>query len=175
MTAKDTTFQWGQIGVGSFDDTADFRRLKLVGTPKSKDQKTKVPEKATPPTAPKKPHELKKHDHVRVDPYYWLRERENPEVIKYLTAENEYMAARMAPTEALQKKLTEETKARIKQTDTSVPYDLRGFTYYRRTEDGKQYPIYCRKVAGKSDAKDCLLYTSPSPRDATLSRMPSSA
>ena len=157
MTAKDKTFTWGQIGVGSFDDTADFRKLKLVGKPKSMKREKQVPEKPTAPVAPKKLEKLEKHGHVRVDPYYWLRERENPEVIEYLTVENEYMEARMAPTVELQRKLTEETKARIKQTDTSVPYDLRGFTYYRRTEDGKQYPIYCRKVAGKSDAKEEII------------------
>ena len=79
------------------------------------------------------------------DDYFWLRERENPEVKAYLENENAYTDAFMKPTEALQKTLYDEMLGRIKETDLSVPYRERGWFYYSRTEKGKQYPIYCRK------------------------------
>lgn len=115
---------------------------------------TQAQEDPAPPVAEKNPTELKMHGEIRIDEYYWLREREDSKVIDYLNAENDYTKAMMSPTEELQAKLVEETKARIKQTDTSVPYDDRGFTYYTRTEDGAQYPIYCRKQAGNEFAKE---------------------
>lgn len=109
-------------------------------------------EDPTPPVAKKKATTLQIHEQIRIDEYYWLRERENPEVIDYLNQENEYTKKMLAHTEDLQAKLTEETKSRIKQTDSSVPYDNRGYTYYNRTEEGAQYPIYCRKRANQTDA-----------------------
>ena len=115
---------------------------------------TYAQEEPQAPVAEKIPTELKMHEQVRIDEYYWLRERENQKVIDYLNAENDYTKAMMASTDELQHKLTEETKARIKQTDTSVPYDNRGFTYYTRTEDGSQYTIYCRKTAGDDAAQE---------------------
>jgi len=91
------------------------------------------------------PKELKKHGHVRIDNYYWLREREDPGVMDYLKGENEYTKAVMAHTEALEKTLFQEIKGRIKQTDMSVPYRLDAYFYYTRYEEGKEYPIYARK------------------------------
>ena len=82
---------------------------------------------------------------VRVDDYYWLRERDNPEVTAYLEAENEHTRAVMEPTEALQETLFAEIKARIKQTDMSVPYREGDYSYYTRYENGREYPIYCRR------------------------------
>ncbi len=84
------------------------------------------------------------------DDYYWLRERENPEVLAHLEAENAWTAARMAGTEELQTELFEEIKGRIKQDDCSAPYRKDGWWYYSRHEEGKQYAIHCRKadVAG---------------------------
>ncbi|NIR52385.1 S9 family peptidase, partial [candidate division KSB1 bacterium] len=99
----------------------------------------------TPPTAVVKPKKLEKHGHVRVDNYYWLKERDNPKVIEYLEAENEYTEGVMAHTKELQEKLFEEIKGRIKQDDSSVPYKLDDYYYYTRFEEGKEYPIYCRK------------------------------
>ena len=99
----------------------------------------------TPPHAKKIPLKLETHGHVRIDNYYWLREREDPEVIAYLEAENEYTEKIMAHTEAFQESLFEEIKARIKQDDTSVPYKLKDFYYYARFEENKQYPIHCRR------------------------------
>ena len=75
-----------------------------------------------PPVAKIQPTELTAFGETRVDNYFWLRERENPEVIQYLEAENEYLKQVLAPTEALQKKLFEEMKGRIKKDDTTVPY-----------------------------------------------------
>ncbi|MEM7457374.1 MAG: S9 family peptidase [Planctomycetota bacterium] len=104
-----------------------------------------------PPECEKRPERLEAHGQVRIDDYYWLRERENPDVIAYLNAENDYMTAVMSETEALQEKLAAETRARIVQEDTSVPVTERGFDYYRRTEEGSQYPIYCRRKTGSDE------------------------
>lgn len=114
-------------------------------------------QKVEPPVAEKNPTQLETHEQIRIDEYYWLRERESQKVIDYLNAENEYTDSQMAPTAELQEKLIEETKARIKQTDSSVPYDENGFTYYSRTEEGAQYPIYCRKQAGSKNANEKVL------------------
>ena len=109
-----------------------------------------------PPVAKIIPTKLEKHGHVRVDNYYWLRERDNPEVIKYLEAENQYTDAMMAHTQPLQEKLFQEFRARIKQTDISVPYRRDGYYYYTRVEEGKEYPVYCRKK-GSLDAPEEVL------------------
>ncbi|TDI23861.1 MAG: S9 family peptidase [Acidobacteria bacterium] len=98
-----------------------------------------------PPRARIAPTRIETHGVVRVDDYYWLRERDNPEVTAYLEAENEHTRAVMAPTEALQETLFAEIKGRIKQTDMSVPYREGDYTYYTRYEDGREYPIYCRR------------------------------
>ena len=99
----------------------------------------------TQPKAKKIPKTLSKHNHERIDNYYWLNERENPEVIEYLNAENAYTKAMLEPTEALQKELFDEITAKIVKDDSSVPYENDGYWYYARYEDGKDYPIYCRK------------------------------
>ena len=112
---------------------------------------------AGPPVAKKDPTTLEKHGHTRIDDYYWLRERDNPDVIDYLKAENEYTEAMTAQTEGLQETLFEEFKARIKQTDISVPYKKDDYYYYRRTEAGKEYPIYCRKRGSLEAAEEVML------------------
>ncbi|HXV86203.1 MAG TPA: hypothetical protein VD793_05875, partial [Gemmatimonadales bacterium] len=98
-----------------------------------------------PPQAMIKPAQLEHHGHVRSDPYFWLRERDNPQVIAYLEAENAYMEAVMAHTKPLQERLFQEIRDRIKQTDETVPYRLDDYYYYTRFEDGKDYPIHARK------------------------------
>jgi oligopeptidase B len=98
-----------------------------------------------PPKAKKIKKELVTHNHTRVDPYYWLNDRENPEVIDYLTAENVYTDAVMKHTEELQEKLFQEMTGRLKKDDATVPYKLNGYWYYRRYEKGGEYPIHCRK------------------------------
>lgn len=85
------------------------------------------------------------HGGVRVDNYYWLRDKSNPEVIAYLEAENKYTEEMMKPAQALQETIYNEILRRTKLTDLSVPYKLGGYWYYSRTEEGKQYQIYCRK------------------------------
>ncbi len=110
----------------------------------------------TPPVAEKRPTELITHGETRIDNYYWLRERENPEVIAYLNEENAYREAVMKETEALQENLYEEIVGRIKQDDQSVPYLKNGYYYYTRYEEGKEYPIYCRKP-GSLDAEEEIM------------------
>ncbi len=97
------------------------------------------------PIAEKIKKELISNDDTRTDNYYWLNERENPKVIDYLNAENAYTTAVMCDTAELQTKLFTEIVDRIKQTDESVPYITRGYYYYYRFEQGKEYPIHCRK------------------------------
>lgn len=109
-----------------------------------------------PPVAKVVPKRLEKHGHVRIDNYDWLRERDNPEVIKYLEAENEYTLALMARTGERQATLFQEFKARIKQTDTSVPYRKDGYFYYTRMEEGKNYPLHCRRK-GSLDAPEEIM------------------
>ncbi|MDA3942562.1 MAG: S9 family peptidase [Bacteroidetes bacterium] len=109
------------------------------------------------PDVAQKPHELTKHDHTRIDNYYWLNERENPEVIAYLEAENAYTDTVLANTNQLQEELYEEMLGRIKQTDISVPFKLNGYYYYTRYEEGKEYPIYCRKKDNLDAEEEVML------------------
>ncbi len=96
------------------------------------------------PVAKKVPKELVTHDDVRADDYYWLNDRENPEVISYLESEDAYYEAMTAHTKDFQKVLFEEMKGRIKEDDSSVPYKENGYWYVTRYETGKEYPIYSR-------------------------------
>ncbi len=110
-----------------------------------------------PPVAKIIPKELTTHGISRVDNYYWLNERENPEVIAYLTEENQYTDSLLAHTNALQQKLYDEMVGRIKQTDMSVPYMQNGYYYYSRFEEGKEYPVYCRKKGSMDGAEEVML------------------
>ena len=105
-------------------------------------------ESATPPAARKLPRVAVVHGDRRVDDYAWLRDKANPEVKAYLEAENAYADAVMKPTEAFQETLYREMLARIKETDMQVPWRRGGYLYYSRTEEGKQYPIHCRRKGG---------------------------
>jgi oligopeptidase B len=111
---------------------------------------------ASVPYAPKRPHEITQHGITRIDNYYWMRNREDPEVMKYLHAENDYLEEMMAHTKPLQTKLFEEMKARIKEDDMTVPEKQGNYFYYSRTAAGKQYPIYCRKK-GSLDAPEEII------------------
>ncbi len=110
-----------------------------------------------PPIAKIIPHELEKHGHIRVDNYYWLNERENPEVIDYLNKENDFYQKLTEHTKVFQKELFDEMKARIKEDDESVPYLYNGYYYITRFEKGKDYPIHSRKK-GSLDAKEEILF-----------------
>lgn len=109
------------------------------------------------PVAKKIPKTLEKFNDKRIDDYFWLNERENPEVIDYLKQENDYYHKMTAHTEQFQKDLFEEMKARIKEDDQSVPYLYNGYYYITRYEKGKDYPIYARKK-GSLDAKEEILF-----------------
>ena len=106
------------------------------------------------PRARVSPTRHETHGVVRVDDYHWLRERGDPAVTAHLEAENAYTRAVMAPTDALQETLFAEIKGRIKQTDMSVPYREGAHLYYTRYEDGREYPIHCRRPVDASAAID---------------------
>jgi oligopeptidase B len=110
-----------------------------------------------PPVARIQPFNMEKFGNVRIDNYYWLRERENPEVLNYLKAENEYTNEMMEHTTTLQDSLFSEFKTRIKQTDISVPNKMGDYFYYSRTENGKDYPIYCRKKGSVDGNEEIML------------------
>jgi oligopeptidase B len=111
----------------------------------------------SPPLARREPVETIVHDDRRVDHYAWLRQKENPEVIAYLEAENAYTDAVLRPAEPFQEALYQEMLGRILQTDLSVPYSLRGYLYFTCTEEGKQYPVHCRRVDSAGSLDEMLL------------------
>jgi len=110
-----------------------------------------------PPLAKRVPRTTVVHGDTLFDDYFWLREKSDPEVTSYLEAENSYTAAVMKPTEPLQETLYKEMLARIQQTDLSVPYRLGDYFYYSRTEEGKQYPIRCRRKGSLDAAEEVVL------------------
>ncbi|MBC3936664.1 S9 family peptidase [Undibacterium sp. CY7W] len=101
----------------------------------------------TAPVAAKIPWKEKRHGEIVTDDYRWLQKKEDPNVIAYLNAENAYTTAMTADIQPLAEKLFQETKARMRETDLSVPVRKGKYYYYNRTEAGKQYPIYCRRLA----------------------------
>ncbi|HET9590188.1 MAG TPA: S9 family peptidase, partial [Anaerolineales bacterium] len=109
------------------------------------------------PTAPKRPYEITQHGQTRIDNYYWMRDRTDPEVLKYLHAENDYLEEIMGHTKPLQQTLYTEMKGRIKETDSTVPEKRGEYFYYSRTAAGKQYPIYCRKKSSLESPEQILL------------------
>jgi oligopeptidase B len=112
---------------------------------------------ADAPRAEKQPVRLEKHEHVRIDDYFWLRERDNPQVIEYLKAENEYVERALAPVASLREQLFEEMKARKKENDETVPYRDNGYFYAVRMHAGLQYPIYLRRKGTPTGAEEVLL------------------
>ena len=123
----------------------------------SQNKTKKMSDKLQPPVAKIVPKTLEKHGDKRIDNYYWLNERENPEVIDYLNKENEYYQKSTAHTKQLQEELFLEMKGRIKEDDSSVPYLYNGYYYITRFEKGKDYPIYSRKK-GSLDAKEEIMF-----------------
>lgn len=117
---------------------------------------TKQPN-SNPPIAKKVNKELSIHGDTRIDPYYWLNKREDPEVIAYLEAENAYKDANLAHTKDFQNQLFEEIKGRIKQDDQSVPYKENGYFYITRYEKGQEYPIYSRRKETLEATDEILL------------------
>ena len=111
----------------------------------------------TPPVAAVRPHTFTEFGRTRTDQYYWLKERSNPEVIKYLEDENAFTKAVMAHTEALQERLYNELKGRVLQNDQSVPFREGGYFYYTRLVEGKNYPIYARKKGSLSAPEEIMI------------------
>lgn len=109
------------------------------------------------PTVEVKPKKITTHNHTRIDNYYWLNDPENPDVIVYLTAENEYLTQVMDPIKPLQEKLFEEMKGRIKEQDESVPVKDGEYFYYVKYVEGGEYPVYCRKKGTLDAAEEILL------------------
>ena len=115
-----------------------------------------MPELPKPPLAKQIPKKLTIHDDVRIDEFYWLNDRENPEVIDYLNKENDYYNAHTAHTKDFQVSLFEEMKSRIKEDDSSVPYKYNGYWYITKFEKGKDYPIYIRKKESLTASEELL-------------------
>lgn len=110
-----------------------------------------------PAPAPRRPTRLVAHGELRIDDYYWMRDRSDPAVIDYLTAENDYAAAVLHETATLQVELFEEMRKRIRETDMSAPVADGGFWYYQRTVEGLNYPIYCRRRGTMAAPEEVLL------------------
>lgn len=109
------------------------------------------------PKAKKVPLKLEKHGDIRVDEYYWLNDRTDQEVIRYLEEENAYTKEVLSDTEDLQEKLFKEIVGRIKEDDESVPYFKNGYWYYSKYEKGQEHPIYCRKKGSLEDEEQVML------------------
>ena len=125
--------------------------LPITGALRAQSNGGAAPDK--PPMAEKKSKTTDIHGEQLLDDYFWLREKNNPAVLAHLKAEDAYAEQVMKPTAALQEKLYKEMLSHIKQTDTNVPYRWGNYFYYTRTEEGKQYPIFCRKK-GSVDAPE---------------------
>ncbi len=112
---------------------------------------------ATPPLARQQPHRLEKHGDVRNDDFFWLKERENPEVLAYLKAENAYTEAEMAHTKQLQEDLYQEIVGRIQADDATVPAQDGKYWYHERYVEGGEYAVYCRHPGGPDGPEQTML------------------
>jgi oligopeptidase B len=111
----------------------------------------------TPPQAPQHPHIIDQQGESRTDRFFWLRDKKDPETIKYLEAENRYTDLMLKPVRGLREKLYHEMRGRIQETDLSVPYRIDNYYYYARSESGKQYEIFCRKKGDLNAPEEVLL------------------
>ncbi len=109
------------------------------------------------PIPPKRERKLNLHNDTRIDHYFWMRDRDNPEVIAHIEAENSYTDKVLEPTRQLQENLFSEMKGRIKEDDSSAPYFKNGFWYYTRYEKGMEHPLYCRKKGTLSNAEEIFM------------------
>lgn len=121
-----------------------------------------------PPQAPARPTVLRAHGDERVDPWFWLCERENPEVLEYLRAENEYTEAALAHTAALRGRLFDEIVARVQETDVTAPVRRGPFEYFTRTIEGMQYDVHCRRPAGFAGLPDPFAAPGTEPGEAVV-------
>jgi oligopeptidase B len=147
--------------------------LILISSLFSCETKTKksMSELPNAPLAKQIPKNLSIHDDVRVDEFYWLNDRENPEVIDYLNKENDYYNAHTAHTKDFQVDLFKEMKSRIKEDDSSVPYKYNGYWYITKYEKGKDYPIYTRKKEILEAAEELLFDCNEMAKDHTYFRL----
>ena len=109
------------------------------------------------PVAPKRPYEIIQHGQTRIDNYYWMRDKTDPETMKYLRSESDYLDEHLQHTKPLQEKLFTEMKARIEENDSTVPEKRGGYFYYSRYLAGKQYPVFCRKQGSLDEVEEILL------------------
>lgn len=131
--------------------------LLACATPRPPEPPAVIPPTVPAPIAARQDHTLTApHGHARNDPYYWMKDRESADVIGYLEAENAYTTAALGHTAQLQEELFDEIVGRIKQDDSSVPYELDGAWYYRRYVEGGEYPIFARRV-GTMEADEQIL------------------
>lgn len=150
-----------------------FLSLILISSLFSCDTKTQksMSELPNAPIAKQIPKNLTMHDDVRVDEFYWLNDRENPEVIDYLNKENDYYDAHTAHTKKFQTELFDEMKSRIKEDDSSVPYKYNGYWYITKYETGKDYPIYTRKKESLEAEEELLFDCNEMAKDHSYFRL----
>src|SRR5512136_461445 len=110
-----------------------------------------------PPIAKKVPKEIVSHGEKRVDNYFWMRNRDDPDLMKHIEAENRYAKVMMKRVEPLQDRLFQEMKGRLIETDSTVPESYGGYSYYSRTEAGRQYEILCRRKEARESPEEILL------------------
>jgi oligopeptidase B len=132
-----------------------LRSLVLLGAFSAMSSDAQTPPQ--PPVAPVIPHRETRHGTIVVDNYFWLREKSNPEVIQYLERENAYTEAMTRSLKPFEDALYSEMLSHVKQTDLSVPVRRGDYYYYSRTEEGKQYPIQCRKKGSPQGTEEVLL------------------
>src|SRR5688500_10289957 len=118
-----------------------------------------APQVPQPPVAARKPFQVVSPNGNREDEYYWLRDdkRENPQMLAYVNAENAYADAMLAHIKPLETRIYNEIIGRLQQDDSSVPYLMNGYWYFRRYETGKEYPIYSRRAAAEGSPEEILL------------------
>ena len=129
----------------------------MFATSCNKNMKQPINNSIPSPKADKIHISFKKHDDLRIDNYYWLNEKENPEVIDYLERENDYYNKMTAHTKDFQEKLFEEIKGKIKEDDQSVPYFINGYWYVTKYKKDMDYQVYIRRKDSIS-AKDEVLF-----------------
>jgi oligopeptidase B len=134
-----------------------FRKFLSLGLFSASIMPSQTNTAALPPVAPRIEHREVRHGATVVDDYFWLREKSNPKVAAYLEDENAYTAAQTKDLQPFAEALYKEMLGRIKQTDLSVPTRRGGYLYYTRTEEGKQYPIQCRRKGNMEAPEEVLL------------------
>jgi len=136
-------------------ETMRFARFLSLLAPALMTTQAQTP--PAPPAAPQHEHREVRHGATINDPYFWLREKSSPEVVRYLEQENAYTQALTSSLKPFEDKLYSEMLGRIKQTDLDVPVRRGDYLYYTRTEEGKQYPIRCRRKGSMEAPEQIVL------------------